>query len=32
MSVLTVPLRSVFGTRAPAELIELMDLAQRRRP
>jgi hypothetical protein len=32
MSVLTVPLRSVFGTRAPVELIELLDLAQRRRP
>ncbi|MGH7416321.1 MAG: hypothetical protein ACREMW_02505 [Gemmatimonadales bacterium] len=32
MTVLTVPLRSVFGTRAPAELVELLDLGTRRRP
>jgi hypothetical protein len=28
--VLTVPLRSVFGTRAPAELLELVDRTPRR--
>ncbi len=31
-TLLTVPLRSVFGTRAPAELIELLDLRPRRMP
>ena len=31
-TLLTVPLRSVFGTRAPMELLELLDLGPRRAP